>query len=76
MGRPRWREIACEDAPQAPYEVGIAYHGYVKRDRGERAAGKPLTGRILPCLVVPESEQAIVEGGGFNVRVGRHCVIL
>ena len=69
------RSIACEDAPQAPYEVGIAYHGYVKRDRGERAAGKPLTGRIPPCLVVPESEQAIVEGGGFNVLVGRHCVV-
>ena len=46
-----------------------------KRSRAARRRMGATDSDTTARSVILPSEQAIAEGGGFNVRVGRHCVI-
>ena len=46
-----------------------------KRSRAARRRMGATDSHTTARSVILPSEQAIAEGGGFNVRVGRHCVI-
>ena len=47
-----------------------------KRSRAARRRMGATDSHTTARSVILPSEQAIAEGGGFNVRVGRHCVIV